>query len=76
MKHFAIFLIAASIAVSNAGCAVTIGRFVTNVSSGSPGTLSVERCELQREVWTGTFHVTDCETSPVGIGGTRFGGAR
>ena len=50
------------------GCSTTVGRFVTNVSSGAPGTLSVERCELQREVWTGAFHVTDCETSPVGIG--------
>jgi len=69
MKTFALFLIAASLAVSSLGCSVTIGRFVTNVSSGAPGTLSVERCELQRDPWTGRYHVTDCETSPVGIGG-------
>jgi hypothetical protein len=50
------------------GCAVTMGRFVTNISSGAPGTISVERCELQRDTWTGQFQVTDCETSPVGIG--------
>ena len=60
-------LLVLSIALT--GCSTTVGRFVTNVSSGAPGTLSVERCELQREIWTGQFHTTDCETSPVGIGG-------
>lgn len=69
MRPIVICLFVALLAVSTVGCSTTIGRFVTNVSSGAPGTLSVERCELQREVWTGTFHVTDCETSPVGIGG-------
>jgi hypothetical protein len=68
MKTFLIFL-TATLLFFNTGCSTTVGRFVTNVSSGSPGTLSVERCELQREIWTGSLNVTDCETSPVGIGG-------
>lgn len=66
-----VFVILTLLAISATGCSTTVGRFVTNVSSGTPGTLSVERCELQREIWTGTFHVTDCETTPVGLGGAR-----
>ena len=69
MKWFIIALFMLMLVVSSTGCSTTIGRFVTNVSSGVPGTVSIERCELRRNVWTGEFDVSNCETSPVGIGG-------
>ena len=68
MKALCAAILFVVMALGVSGCAVTMGRFVTNISSGAPGTISVERCELQRDTWTGMFQVTDCETSPVGIG--------
>lgn len=68
MRAFCVAVVFVVMALGVSGCAVTMGRFVTNISSGAPGTISVERCELQRDTWTGAFQVTDCETSPVGIG--------
>jgi len=68
MKAFWVGAMLVALGLCSSGCAVTMGRFVTNISSGAPGTISVERCELQRDTWTGQFQVTDCETSPVGIG--------
>jgi hypothetical protein len=68
MKALCVGVLLFAMAICSGGCAVTMGRFVTNISSGAPGTISVERCELQRDSWTGQFQVTACETSPVGIG--------
>jgi len=60
-------IIIAIAATTTVGCATTIGRFVTNVSSGTPGTLNIERCELRRNAWTSEWDVSECETSVVGV---------
>lgn len=67
MSKFIVAAIIITASLTSVGCATTIGRFVTNVSSGTPGTLNVERCELRRNAWTSEWDVSECETSVVGI---------
>ena len=55
------------IAITCAGCMTTVGRFVTTLTSGAPGMLSVTTCELVRNNWTGTHETTNCQTTPVGV---------
>lgn len=50
-----------------AGCATTGGPFVTNVSSGGPGKLVVEKCKLSQNLWTGGMELEECQNHEIAI---------
>lgn len=59
------FVFALSLSLSLVGCATTGGPFVTNVKSSGPGKLTVEKCTLSQNVWTGSMSLEQCQQTEV-----------
>lgn len=49
------------------GCASTGGPFVTNISNAGAGKLTVEKCKLRQNLWTGDMDLRDCQQQEVAL---------
>jgi len=61
MRRLSLIVLAAALLQ---GCYSYTGPFVTKIESGANG-LSVEKCRVKFNVWTGHFEEVDCATEAV-----------
>lgn len=48
------------------GCTIPIGRLVTNVSGGA-GEITVEKCSIERNIWTNHYEENDCRSETYSV---------
>jgi len=60
MKVLAIVI--GTTALVSVGCTTPVARVVTNVSGG-PGEVTVEKCSIERNIWTGQYEERECNSN-------------